>query len=348
MKQQFALAVSFVTVLSLVWTDAHAQSVYHGPDWPDWAYGQLSTFTSDDRVSPPCPDEAMPIECAYRGGPAPDDPTKLTLPDSSATFTAAEADFDYGPGDWYPGDHPPMPEVVAHGKQDEGLRSCSLCHYANGQGKMENGHVSGLPVAYFLQQLQAFEKGDRRSADVRKANTNEMGKIAAGLTEAERQEIAEYYGSIEFKPMIQVVEADMVPQVRTTLNGLMIPLADEPLMKLGQRIIEVPENPERTEVMRDPRGGFITYVPPGSLAKGEELVKTGGGKTIQCDLCHGEGQKGLGIIPPIAGRTASYTMRQLWDMKRGTRVSPIMAPVMANLTAEDMLNISAYIASLEP
>ena len=54
-------------------------------------------------------------------------------------------------------------------------------------------------------------------------------------------------------------------------------------------------------------------------------------------------------IPPIAGRTASYEMRQLWDIKQGTRKSPgAMEPVVANLSAEDMLNIVAYLASLPP
>jgi cytochrome c553 len=326
-----------------------AQTVEHSADWPDWAYGQLSPYSEEDRVSPPCPEGAKPTDCAYQGQPLVDDGVKLSLPDTPLTFTAAEADYDYGPADWYPDDHPTMPDVVAHGKPEEGLRPCSLCHYPNGQGKMENGHVSGLPVAYFIQQLESFESGGRRSADVRKANTNEMAMIATGLSKEERQEVAEYYGSIKFHPMIRVVEAEEVPQVRTTLNGLMIPIPDAALMPLGQRIIEVPEHPERTEVMRDPRGGFITYVPPGSLAKGEELVTSGGaGKTIQCDLCHGEGQRGLGLIPPIAGRTASYIMRQLWDYKQGTRKNAIMDPVMAKLTAEDMLNISAYISSLEP
>ena len=56
---------------------------------------------------------------------------------------------------------------------------------------------------------------------------------------------------------------------------------------------------------------------------------------------------GLADFPSIAGRTASYTMRQLWDFKQGTRQSAIMAPVVAQLTAEDMLYISVYLASLE-
>ena len=55
---------------------------------------------------------------------------------------------------------------------------------------------------------------------------------------------------------------------------------------------------------------------------------------------------GLGGVPGIGGRAANYTMRQLWDMRQGTRHSPLMAPVVADLTAEDTLHISAYVASL--
>ena len=45
---------------------------------------------------------------------------------------------------------------------------------------------------------------------------------------------------------------------------------------IGMRIVETPENPERTEMLRDPRSGFIAYAPVGSVKKGEALVKTGG------------------------------------------------------------------------
>ena len=49
------------------------------------------------------------------------------------------------------------------------------------------------------------------------------------------------------------------------------------------RIIETPEDDEQTEPLRNPRSGFIAYVPPGSIKKGEALVTTGGnGKTESC------------------------------------------------------------------
>ena len=43
-----------------------------------------------------------------------------------------------------------------------------------------------------------------------------------------------------------------------------------------ERIIEVPVNTERTEVLRDGKSGFISYVPIGSVKKGEALVNGGG------------------------------------------------------------------------
>jgi cytochrome c553 len=301
-------------------------------------------------VAPPCPagTKGFP-DCAYVGAPVPEDGVRRTLPDTPLTFTRNEVFFDFGPADWYPGDHPAMPAIVAKGKQADGSRACALCHYPNGQGKMENGHVSGLPAAYILQQLVAFKTGARLSADPRKANTNEMAAIARSLTDEEAKAAADYFAAQKFRPWVRVVEAEHAPAVRQTQNGLFMPIPNAPPISLGQRIIEMPENPERTDTVRDPRSGFVAYVPVGSVAKGESLATTGGGgKTMQCALCHGPELKGVGNVPGIAGRTASYTMRQLWDIKQGTRKSQLMAPVVARLDVDDLMYLTAYVASRMP
>jgi hypothetical protein len=44
---------------------------------------------------------------------------------------------------------------------------------------------------------------------------------------------------------------------------------------IGERIIETPINARDTDFLRNPRSGFIVYVPPGSLKKGEALVMSG-------------------------------------------------------------------------
>ena len=120
---------------------------------------------------------------------------------------------------------------------------------------------------------------------------------------------------------------------------------------IGQRIVEIPENLERTE-LRDDSSGFVAYVPVGSIKKGQTLVKTGGGgKTVQCGVCHGDDLKGLGPIPGIAGRSPSYIARQLYDMQTGARNgawAPLMKAAVAKLTPEDLVSISAYAASLAP
>ena len=120
---------------------------------------------------------------------------------------------------------------------------------------------------------------------------------------------------------------------------------------IGQRIIETPENLERTE-LRDDTSGFIAYVPVGSIKKGRTLVTTGGaGKTVPCATCHGANLKGSGDVPSLAGRSPSYIVRQLYDMQSGARAGAatqaMMAPV-ANLTLDDMISIAAYTASLKP
>lgn len=327
---------------------------------PAWAYGYLTPAAPGD-AAPPCAD-ARPISCARPSAPAIDSGVLLHLPGTDATFTLPQIAADYGPADWYPGDHPPMPDIVAHGREKEGVRACGLCHFPNGKGKMENGGVAGLSVAYILRQLADFKNGLRRSADPRKANTNEMIAIAKTLTESESKAAAEYFASLKWTPWEKVIESAVAPKVRTSVNGLFLPLTGGATEPLGQRIIEVPENPELTDKYRDPRSGFIAYVPVGSLAQGEALVSTGfeagansknpaSKKTMPCGACHGADLKGKGDVPGIAGRSPSYTMRQLWDLQQGTRNgagAKLMKGVVAKLTLDDMIAITAYVTSREP
>ena len=124
-----------------------------------------------------------------------------------------------------------------------------------------------------------------------------------------------------------------------------------PGLLINHRIIETPENLERTE-LRDDTSGFIAYVPVGSIKirRGTCNIRRWG-KTIQCTICHGPALKGLADVPPILGRSPSYIVRQLYDIKRGERAgvrSRLMRPVVARLSVDDMVSIAAYTASLNP
>src|SRR5262249_24613752 len=119
---------------------------------------------------------------------------------------------------------------------------------------------------------------------------------------------------------------------------------------IRQRIIEMPEDLERTE-LRDSESSFIAYVPVGSIARGEALINGGEGKTIACAICHGADLRGLGPVPGLAGRSPSYIVRQLYDFQQGVRNGrwgELMKPVVARLSEEDMVAIAAYTASRRP
>lgn len=310
---------------------------------PPWAYGFKDPIPADWKPAPPAP-PAAPSS----------DPTRYTLPGTDRTFTRAEITDIFAPADFYPNDHPTPPDIVAHGKSPI-VWACARCHYANGKGRPENAGISGLPVDYFIAQLQAFKTGERQSADPRKPNTKMMADYAKAMTDAEMRAAAEYYGAISWTPWIRVVETERVPQ--TTISAgmfLQIPNGgDEPL---GNRIIEVPEDPEAVEIQRSPRIGFIAYVPVGSIQRGEALVTTGAGKTIACSTCHGPDLKGqtlagIGIMPCLVGRSPSYLFRQMFDFQSGHRhgkAAVLMKPIVMNLNNDDMLAISAYLASLKP
>jgi cytochrome c553 len=80
-------------------------------------------------------------------------------------------------------------------------------------------------------------------------------------------------------------------------------------------------------------------------------VTAAGAKVTACTACHGSDLRGLGPVPPLAGRSPSYIARQLYDMRHGNRNglwTPLMAPVLAELGPDDLLTASAYLASLQP
>jgi cytochrome c553 len=281
---------------------------------------------------------------------APDDGTRKHLPGSAAAFTTTDISDRFNVADWFPGTHPPMPDVVAHGRKSAAVQGCGFCHLPNGQGHPQNASLAGLPLAYFEEQISDFKNGPRKSSEPRFNAVTQMIQIANGLSDEEVKTAAEYFASISYKPWIRVVETSKVPKTIST-GSMLLPALTGGTEAIGNRVIEIPEHPERTE-LRDPTSSFIAYVPLGSVAKGESLATTGGnGETIPCMTCHGPGLKGFGNIPSIAGRSPSQMARQLIDIQRGARDgsnTQLMKPVVSKLNDEDIVAITAYLASLKP
>lgn len=281
--------------------------------------------------------------------PRPEDGILRRVPGSSAAYSVTQLQDRFITPVWHPGDHPPLPEIVAQGRKPN-VFACGFCHRADGPGGPENSSLAGLPAAYIVQQMADYKSGARKSSVPKRGPVALMVSLSKDITDAEVDTAAAYFSALKPRSNIRVVETDTVP--KTFVAGWFLVASrtgeKEPI---GQRIIEVPEDLEQFE-NRDPRSQFIAYVPIGSVAKGATLVSTGGaGKTLQCAICHGPDLKGLGGIPPIAGRSPSYVVRQLYDIQTGSRAgvaAQLMKATVANLTVEEMVSIAAYLASRTP
>lgn len=294
--------------------------------YPDWAYG---VPTPDNEATAP-----------------PDDGTVYSLPGSDGHFTRGQTSGAgrKPPADWYPGDHPAMPKIIAAGDPARGITACAACHYPNGKGRPQNANLAGLNAGYLARQLREMKSGGRKSAEPRKHNAQQMVDFAKAMRESEILEAAAYYAALPTTVPIKVVETATVPKLRSQ-EGMWLPHEDRTRQPIANRLIETPANVDR-EQLRDPRAGFIAYVPVGAVAKGRRLAAE-----LGCEGCHGAGLRGGDDeTPAIAGRSPSYLARQLYDFQQGARhgeMAAAMQAVTARLTAPDIVNLTAYAASLK-
>jgi cytochrome c553 len=289
------------------------------------------------------PDWAYPV--APRATPPTNPEQVFEVPGSSKKYTYKQVNDGFNPPDWFPEEHPPLPQAVAHGTPPE-VRACALCHRPTGDGHPESSAVAGLSATYIMRQMAEFANGGRKGL---RAAT--MVAIAKGISEADSKAAAEYYASLKITPgHTRVVESAEVPKSYVGDGGMRFETAGGGTEPIGNRIIELPVD-EAGARIRNARAGFVAHVPPGSIAAGQTLATSGGGKTVPCALCHGQGLKGLGDVPALANRSPMYLFRQLNDMKTGNRSGPalaLMKPVVDRLTDDDMIALSAYVASLAP
>ena len=277
--------------------------------------------------------------------PAPPDDSERQVPGSDLVFPYSRMRDLFNTPDWHPQDHPEMPPIVAVGRKPD-VFACGTCHRANGTGGPENASIDGLPVAYFKQQIADFKNGDRRNPVPSRRPVEAMISLSHALTDEEIDAAANYFSRVKPLANIRVIETEEVPLTYERGWHLAV-LDDEEFEPIGARIIEFPADMERF-VNRDSRVEFIAYVPVGNVEKGRHVAASG---PLACASCHGQGLRGMGDIPRLAGRSPTYLIRQMYDFQTGFRSGPngvAMAAVSKTLSGEDMIALAAYIASLEP
>jgi cytochrome c553 len=90
--------------------------------------------------------------------------------------------------------------------------------------------------------------------------------------------------------------------------------------------------------------GVSLLMSAGAQAAGDAAA--GKAKSAVCSACHGaDGNSANPIWPNLAGQKEAYLVKQLKDFKSGARKDPMMAPMAAPLSDQDMENLAAYFSS---
>ena len=94
--------------------------------------------------------------------PPVDDGRPVRVPDSTAGYTWSQL-RDRFIAPISPGDHRPLPDIVASGRNPD-VFACGYCHRADGPGGPENSDLAGLPKSYIIQQMADYKRGARGTA----------------------------------------------------------------------------------------------------------------------------------------------------------------------------------------
>jgi cytochrome c553 len=77
-----------------------------------------------------------------------------------------------------------------------------------------------------------------------------------------------------------------------------------------------------------------------------ESIGRGATLALRCTMCHGARGLSEANTPNLAGQYAPVIYKQLQDYRSGARASAVMAPLVANLSDQDLRDLAAYYAYL--
>ena len=146
-----------------------------------------------------------------------------------------------------------------------------------------------------------------------------MHEVAEALTDAEIDESAKYFCAAEAARAACTWSRAITFRAPNPRRGSTKEVGGTE--DLGDRLIEVAPTTSRGTSAAT-KMEYTVYAPPGQLMRGKRLATTGdGGKTQICATCHLAKLKGTDKIPPIAGRSPTYLLRQLLAFRNGARAN---------------------------
>jgi cytochrome c553 len=271
------------------------------------------------------------------------------MPGSTVVVSKAAFADDGHPVDWFPQSHPPAPKVVTQ-KLGKGPTPCAACHFFSGRGAPGAADLAGLSSDYIIAQVNAFKSGARRSALAGQPSTGEMIKVAEAINASDLREAAAYYAKLPRRQWVTVVETASVPKTTPDQYGWLNPAPGGGREPIGNRVVELATDLQAMFMGND-RITVTDYVPQGAIARGAAIVASGGGGRQPCAICHGGSLQGTSMAPPLAGRSAAYLARAIWDIRTGARhdgAAAMMAGAARGLTPSQIVDVTAYLASRKP
>jgi cytochrome c553 len=190
------------------------------------------------------------------------------VPGSSVALTVDQTRDGYNVPDWHPDGHPPMPEIVAHGRKPE-VRACGYCHLPNGFGRPENAtNRRDFPPTTSRSRSPISGAARVISSEPKMGPPVAMVAIAKAVPDPDVSVAAAYFSSLHAEIVDSRRRDRNRPQdarLRQHASSRRGTGGTEPI---GERIIETPENLDRTE-LRDAASGFIAYlrVPDPSVSR---------------------------------------------------------------------------------
>ena len=215
---------------------------------------------------------------------------------------------------------------VEAGKAKSG--TCAACHGADGISPMPNyPNLAGQHGAYIAKQLKMFKDGAR--SDII------MAPMAAALSEQDMADLGAYFQSLGSE----------------SSGGAAAAPAAEAAQEVAQEVATETQA-VAAEVASSVASGVTSAIEDAASVSGGNIA-AGKAKSAACAACHGvDGNSLVPMYPKIAGQSAAYIAKQLADFKKGMssggkegRADPVMAPMTAALSEQDMIDLGAYFAS---
>lgn len=195
---------------------------------------------------------------------------------------------------------------VEAGKSKSGV--CSACHGSAGNSAIPMyPNLAGQNAGYIVKQLKAFKAGDRVDPT--------MAPMAAGLSDDDMADLAAYYANFpwgeaktETAEVADTAASSVAPAAATSTSPVVV-------------------------------NKNMVFHNGGNAVNGQT-------KSVACAACHGtDGNAAVTLYPKLAGQGAAYIAKQLADFKSTARKDPIMAGMVASLSAQDMADLGAFYAT---